>query len=474
MVGSLSSRSSMESKGSELAASSISDPDYDLEKQQSSSTTSETTDGEPFGSALQLTTSHLSQSAHPSIPNGGLKAWLQVLTAFFLFFDSWGLINAHGTFQIHYRTVIFPDHSPTTLSWIGSLSAFLLCLTTVFTGPLIDHGHARITVSAGAFLVLSGLLATSACTMYWQLLLAQGVCMGIGQGCLFISAISVLPRWFSTRRSFALGLAAAGSSLGGVAYSLTFHQLISHFSFAITLRLLAAISLPTLLIPCILLDPDPNAAAPFAVSKSRVSVFPSLKPFLSLPFSLLALASFMGSLALYIPFIYLPAFAMTSTTFPATQIYLLVPILSLASIFGRIIPGLLADRLGALNVLAAFTLLTGLVGLCWTGVSERLGLVVWAVGYGAVSGGFVSLQPAGVVSLSPKGEEAGMGGRLGLNTFCGALGLLVGTPVAGILAAKYPSWVGVQVLCGGALVVAGGLVVAARIAQTGLAVWKKA
>ncbi|SMR62016.1 unnamed protein product [Zymoseptoria tritici ST99CH_1E4] len=473
MVRSLSSRSSMESKESELAASSISDADHDLEKQRPSSTTSDTI-CENFGSPVELTTSHLSQSAHPSIPNGGLKAWLQVLSAFFLFFNSWGLINAHGTFQSHYRTVLLPEYSPTTLSWIGSLSAFLLCLTTVFIGPLIDHGHARVTVFAGASLVLAGLLATSACTMYWHLVLAQGVCMGIGQGCLFVSAISVLPRWFSTRRSFALGLAAAGSSLGGVAYSLTFHELISHFSFAITLRLLAAISLPTLLVPCILLDPDPNAAAPFANSKSRISFFPSLKPFLSLPFTLLALASFMGSLALYIPFIYLPAYAMTSTTFPATQIYLLIPILSLASILGRIIPGLLADRLGALNVLAAFTVLAGMVGLCWTGVSEKLGLVVWAVCYGAVSGGFVSLQPAGVVSFSGKGEEAGMGGRLGLNTFCGALGLLVGTPVAGILAAKDPTWVGVQVLCGGALVVAGGLVVAARIAQTGFVVWKKA
>jgi hypothetical protein len=29
-----------------------------------------------------------------AIPNGGLQAWLQVLGAFFLFFTSWGIVNA--------------------------------------------------------------------------------------------------------------------------------------------------------------------------------------------------------------------------------------------------------------------------------------------------------------------------------------------------------------------------------------------
>jgi len=34
-----------------------------------------------------------------AIPNGGTKAWLQVLGAFFLFFNSWGIINTFGTYH---------------------------------------------------------------------------------------------------------------------------------------------------------------------------------------------------------------------------------------------------------------------------------------------------------------------------------------------------------------------------------------
>lgn len=43
------------------------------------------------------------QSSRPSInnirsvPNGGTTAWLQVLASFFLFFNSWGIVNTFGT-----------------------------------------------------------------------------------------------------------------------------------------------------------------------------------------------------------------------------------------------------------------------------------------------------------------------------------------------------------------------------------------
>jgi len=34
-----------------------------------------------------------------SVPNGGTKAWLQVLASFFLFFNSWGIVNTFGMSQ---------------------------------------------------------------------------------------------------------------------------------------------------------------------------------------------------------------------------------------------------------------------------------------------------------------------------------------------------------------------------------------
>jgi hypothetical protein len=36
-----------------------------------------------------------------SVPNGGTIAWLQVLASFFLFFNSWGIVNTFGMSQSH-------------------------------------------------------------------------------------------------------------------------------------------------------------------------------------------------------------------------------------------------------------------------------------------------------------------------------------------------------------------------------------
>jgi len=57
-------------------------------------------------------------------------------------------------------------------------------------------------------------MLTSLCTKYWQLVLAQGLMVGFGIGCLFIPSVVVLPSYFAKRRAFAVGIGIAGSSLG--------------------------------------------------------------------------------------------------------------------------------------------------------------------------------------------------------------------------------------------------------------------
>lgn len=49
---------------------------------------------EPDGGALTNVSSKPSVNNIKSVPNGGTKAWLQVLGVFFVFFNTWGIINA--------------------------------------------------------------------------------------------------------------------------------------------------------------------------------------------------------------------------------------------------------------------------------------------------------------------------------------------------------------------------------------------
>jgi MFS family permease len=59
-----------------------------------------------------------------------------------------------------------------------------------------------------------GMMMTSICTEYWQVILAQGVVTGIGMGCMMLPSVAVMPQYFKTRRAFATGVAASGSSVG--------------------------------------------------------------------------------------------------------------------------------------------------------------------------------------------------------------------------------------------------------------------
>lgn len=84
----------------------------------------------------------------------------------------------------------------------------------VFAGSLLDAGHLRLILVAGTFFEVFGLMMTSLSTKYWQILLSQAICTGLGSGLLGLTSVAVIPLYFSRKRMIATGIAATGSSLG--------------------------------------------------------------------------------------------------------------------------------------------------------------------------------------------------------------------------------------------------------------------
>lgn len=87
-------------------------------------------------------------------------------------------------------------------------------LVGALTGPIYDAGYFRVLLSVGSFLVVFGFMMLSLATKYYQVILAQAICVGLGAGCLFVPSVAILSTYFSTRIATAMGFAAAGSSLG--------------------------------------------------------------------------------------------------------------------------------------------------------------------------------------------------------------------------------------------------------------------
>ncbi|KZT02251.1 MFS general substrate transporter [Laetiporus sulphureus 93-53] len=399
-------------------------------------------------------------SAPPEInfPDGGTIAWLQVVGSFFLFFNSWGIINTFGAFQTYYEGNLLSAYSPSTISWVGSIQGFLLLVIGVMTGPIFDMGYFHSLIAVGSFMVVFGMMMTSLATEYYQIFLAQGLCVGLGAGCLFVPSVVILATYFKKKRSFATGLATSGSSIGGVIYPTVFHQLQPKIGFGWATRIIGFIALATLSICFIIMRTRGHPPA-----KRQLIDKSAWK---ELPYPLFTLASFFAFVGLYIPFFYISAFAQGKTGASAELAFYLVPILNAASTFGRVSANYLADHVGTLTVITPCTFISGVLALCWIAVHDVGGVVVFAVLYGFFSGTIVSLSPSTVAHLTPDMKR--MGGRMGMNFSISGLGLLIGSPIAGtILNLETHQFLKAQIFCGVMVLVAGVAMGAARVSKAG-------
>lgn len=85
------------------------------------------------------------------------------------------------------------------------------------SGPVFDKGfsHFKLLIRGGSALVLLGTILQGLCSQYWQLLLAQGICVGVGMGCLAVPSVAVPSSWFTTRLPLANGVIVSASGFGG-------------------------------------------------------------------------------------------------------------------------------------------------------------------------------------------------------------------------------------------------------------------
>ncbi|CDO72294.1 hypothetical protein BN946_scf184970.g146 [Trametes cinnabarina] len=380
-------------------------------------------------------------------PDGGAAAWLTVFGAFLALFCSFGQLNSFGTFQTWYAEHQLSHLPPSTIAWIGSLQLWVFFFSGAFVGRLFDAHGPRLILLFGSLILVFGTMMTSISAQYYQYVLAQGVLVAVGIGTVFYPSLAAISTHFKNLRSTALGIAIAGSGLGGVVYPIMYQQLFTRVGFAWTVRISGFISLVLCGVAIATITsrlPKPQYDAPWFDAKVLRDT----------PFRLVILGGILISFGLFIPSFYIVDYSTDRGISPQTAFYVL-SVMNAGGIVGRLAPACLADVLGRFNILVPCAFLAGLsVLLFWTFAHSLVAIMLFAVVYGFFSGAFNALVIPCVVQISDVREY---GTRIGVLYSIISFPALCGGPVAGaMLKAGGGSYLGMTMLSG-ATIIAGSL-----------------
>lgn len=204
------------------------------------------------------------------------------------------------------------------------------------------------------------------------------------------------------------------------------------------------------------------AVLPFKPRKSPViRRYVDSAAFRDAPFIVFVLAGFFGAMGYYIPLLYLPLYAETSTSVKTdTLAFYLLGIVNGASTIGRILAGFAAARLGPLELTTLALGACAILLFAWISVHSTAAIVIWSVFWGLVSSVIVALPGAIIPLLCP--STSVIGTRTGMYWAVSGLGVLIGSPIAGVLVVSGSSrtvWWHLQIFSGLCMVLATALLV---------------
>ncbi|KAL1698576.1 major facilitator superfamily domain-containing protein [Schizophyllum commune] len=459
-----------------------------------------------------------------AFPRGKWKAWSTVIGAFLIQFYVVGILTGFGVFQEYYTTAWLPGYTTSDISWIGGVQYLFELGLGPLAGRLYDAGYGRLSTLLGSFISMFSFFMLSLVkpNQYYQVFLVQGVGMGLGLMFVFGTTMTMVSQHFRGQRALAMGIVAASAPLGSIMYTILLNHLFhGPVGFAWGMRYVAFATLGCFVVGnAMLYSPvkegkgrrgslrglklvrktDPSvaneasgadaskaesvdtqsgdgtqktdgAATPRsdhnnASTQDKGTTPPVEAPLWDLPFVLVMISALLWSLGATPPNFYMQLYAELHGVNEQLCFYSFA-ILSFASIFGRIVPGWMADRWGAAEVFVPSLGVvggerrgargecgkkgqlgvagvgqgreTGLISFAMFGCGHPAGLVIFALIFGYFFGTVIAMYMPMVASMTPEG--AGMGRRLGVSLTPVGIGSFVGPPMVGaILGPNYDWW----------------------------------
>jgi MFS family permease len=311
-----------------------------------------------------------------------------------------------------------------------TLNFVMMGIGGFLSGAVSDRFGTRIVVTTGSVLLGLALVLASRAESLLAFQLIYGCLVGFAASAFFAPMIALTMTWFAKRPSLAVSLVSAGMGMAPITVSPFARWLISAYGDWRPAMLLIGIGAWVLLLPVTLLirspPKAPGAANVAAGQSDAAGDMPLEKVFRSPQFLVLGFTFFACCAAHSGPIFHMVSYAMFCGIGPmaAVSIY---SVEGAAGLGGRILYGLLADRLGVKPVLIAGLLIQAAVIAAYTMAGSLTQFYLLATIFGGTYGGVMPLYA--VLAREYFGPQI-LGTVFGAVTMLSSIGMAFG-PLAG-------------------------------------------
>jgi MFS family permease len=303
-------------------------------------------------------------------PDGGY-GWVCCGCVSVMNMATWGANSSFGVLLSFYlESDEFPGATPTEFALMTGLLMFFTLSTISLSSILLYKFGYRLTVTCGIVIQLGAYIGASFATTVVQLIMTQGVLLGIAIGMIFGANSIVLPTWFLKRRAVAIGISQAGIGIGGIIFSLSSNALIQRTGDCKwALRSLGIISFVVCTITMFLVRIRRASTDRFA-KDADVTVMDVIRSVMdykvlrSFPLHLTTVWAGLASMGYVICLFSLSNYAI-SIGLTANQATITTVVFNLSQAFGRPLTGVCCEWVGRVNFSIFATLYTSFIVFVW-------------------------------------------------------------------------------------------------------------
>ena len=318
------------------------------------------------------------------------------------------------------------------LNWLSmGVGAFLW-------GALSDQYGTRVVLLLGGGLLGIGMVTASQATSLLQFQILFGVLVGLASGSFYTPLTATTSRWFVRHRSLAVALVSAGIGLGSSTVAPLARWIITHYDWRLAMLVIGNIAW-LVIIPAALLVREPSVSGPGAAAAAsgagerEMTVGQAIR---TPQFAAIALTYFACCGAHSGPIFHMITHAIDRGVTAMAAVTVL-SVAGLASLGGRIVCGLIADRVGAKQTLVVGLAIQALAISFYIGTRDLVSFYALSVVFGFAYGG---VMPLYAILVREYFGARIMGTTFGAVALVSTLGMALGPVTGGWLYDSFGSY----------------------------------